>query len=68
MQPTPAIEMIAGRGGLTVHVVGKEGAVRHHTPGRRPEERLLLPVEALAGCDGRGDLTREETQAPDRAV
>lgn len=54
-QPDPVIEMIAGRGGLAIHVVGKEVAVRHSTPGRRPEERLLVPVEALADCGGRGE-------------
>ena len=41
-------EWIAGRDGLTLQAVGPEAAVRHHTPGRRPDARGTGTLASLA--------------------
>ena len=51
----PPIELMAGRGGLTICSTGTDVSVSVHVPGRFPEARLLVPAAALADCEGRDD-------------
>ncbi|HEY3789176.1 MAG TPA: hypothetical protein VGL71_09990, partial [Urbifossiella sp.] len=52
---SPPVELVAGRNGLTIHAATEEVAVRHHTPGRRSEKRLMVPLEAFGVCAGRDE-------------
>ena len=51
----PPIELMAGRGGLTIRSSGTDVSVSVHIPGRFPEARLLVPAAALADCESRDD-------------
>jgi hypothetical protein len=48
VQTEVVLEWTAGRDGLTLQAVGPEVAIRHRTPGRRPEARGTGSLDSLA--------------------
>jgi hypothetical protein len=52
VQTDVVLEWTAGRDGLTLQAVGPEVAVRHRTPGRRPEARGTGSLDSLAIPNG----------------
>jgi hypothetical protein len=53
--PPPAVELLAGAAGLRLRCQTPEVAAEYHLPGGHPDASLVLPLAALADCEGRDD-------------
>src|SRR2546428_11133311 len=49
----PAIVFDAGSAGLRVQANNHEVAIQYHQPGDFPAERVAVPYDLLADCEGR---------------
>src|SRR5690242_19917107 len=41
------VEIMSDRSGLMLQVASDDALLRHHSPGRRPDTRLLVPLQAF---------------------
>lgn len=62
--PGPAVVLEAGRGGLDIRAKTNQTAIAYQAPGEFPSDRLSVPFQFLADCEGRSKepvtLTREK--------
>ena len=64
-----SLEFIAGRTGLTIQAATPDVAIRHHTPGRRPECRLVVPLETfIKSVERNEDPVLVRSDRPEQSV
>jgi len=64
-----SVEFLAGRSGLAIQAATPDVAVRHHTPGRRPECRLVVPLATFIKSVERGeDPVLVRSDRPEQSV
>lgn len=59
---------LASEDGLQIRAVNHRVALEFHQPGHLAPEQFVLPVEALAACEGKGDAPIQFEYKPDESV